>query len=356
MRILRGTLPAKLLLAALCAVAAGEAGATIIIPEGTELPEDIRNPADPVELGSWSIPFTYPGDNNWYIYAHTETAELLGLALHEPPDPEAEAVEIPEGVEIIIPGFFEQMPNVKRVRIPDSVRSLSMECFAGVHWDFVIECKPGSYAEAFALEYGFQYDNGEKQVIGWQITDPEEKVRWVVDHYVREDMTEREKAWVLHNWIITNHHYWNGSEESYDSATLLTQGYGVCEAYSFAYYYLLKEAGMAVAWFSGDGGEAEVGDAGHQWNLVRVDGQWYHVDCTWDDPTSGPPELPCVSGQERNKYFLLTDAEMSEDHSWDKDYSADRGKMFSYWDPESGKEWRRNSWDADFTYTDAPEI
>ena len=356
MRILRGTLPAKLLLAALCAVAAGEAGATIIIPEDTELPEDIRNPADPVELGSWGIPFTYPGDSNWYIYAHTETAELLGLALHEPPDPEAEAVEIPEGVEIIIPGFFEQMPNVKRVRIPDSVRSLSMECFAGVHRDFVIECKPGSYAEAFALEYGFQYDNGEKQVIGWQITDPEEKVRWVVDHYVREDMTEREKAWVLHNWIITNHHYWNGSEESYDSATLLTQGYGVCEAYSFAYYYLLKEAGMAVAWFSGDGGEAEVGDAGHQWNLVRVDGQWYHVDCTWDDPTSGPPELPCVSGQERNKYFLLTDAEMSEDHSWDKDYSADRGKMFSYWDPESGKEWRRNSWDADFTYTDAPEI
>ena len=43
MRILRGTLPAILLLAALCAVAAGEAGATIIIPEGTELPEDIRN-------------------------------------------------------------------------------------------------------------------------------------------------------------------------------------------------------------------------------------------------------------------------------------------------------------------------
>ena len=93
MRILRGTLLAILLLASLCAVAAGEAGATIIIPEDTELPEDIRNPADPVELGSWGIPFTYPGDNNWYIYAHTETAELLGLALHEPPDPEAEAVE-----------------------------------------------------------------------------------------------------------------------------------------------------------------------------------------------------------------------------------------------------------------------
>ena len=77
------------------------------------------------------------------------------------------------------------------------MNNLSMQCFEGVHRDFVIECVPGSYAEAFALEHGFQYDNGEKQVIGWTITDPQEKIKWVVANYIREDMTEREKALVL---------------------------------------------------------------------------------------------------------------------------------------------------------------
>ena len=159
--------------------------------------------------------------------ALTEDGVLLGLALHRPEDPDAEYVTLPDGVEMIIPGFFEQMPNIKRVRIPKSVRTLSMQCFAGVHRDFVIECEPGSYAEGFALEYGFQYDNGEKKAIGWQIGDPEEKVKWVVANYIREDMTEREKARAMHNWIITNSHYLSDgdSPESRESNMLLSEGF-----------------------------------------------------------------------------------------------------------------------------------
>lgn len=356
MRKVCGVLTALMLMALLCA--AGAEGITtgkIRIPEGTEIPEELQNPEDPVELGSWWIPFAKEGDDTWYIYAHTETNELLGLAVYEPTDPEAESLILPEGVETILPGFFEQMPNVKRVRIPKSVDRLSMECFGGVHRDFVIECEPGSYAEAFALEYGFQYDNGEKQVIGWQIRDPEEKVKWVVENYIREDMSEREKARVLHNWIITNSHYWNadGATVSYESNNLLAEGWGVCEAYAFAYYRLMKEAGMAVAWFSG--GMVRDEDTSHDWNLVRIDGQWYHVDCTWDDPTKGPPEEPCVSGMENETYFLKTDAEMAVDHTWDPAYSADRGKMFTYWDPETKQEMVRSSWSTDFTYVPGEE-
>ena len=350
MRKLCVILLALILAVGICAAAAEENAAKIRIPEGTEIPEDLENPDDPVELGAWEIPFARPGDDHWYIYAHTEDGVLLGLALYRPEDPDAEYVTLPDGVEMIIPGFFEQMPNIKRVRIPKSVRTLSMQCFAGVHRDFVIECEPGSYAERFALEYGFQYDNGEKKAIGWQISDPEEKVKWVVANYIREDMSEREKARAMHNWIITNSHYWSDgdSPESRESNMLLSEGWGVCEAYSFVYYRLLKEAGMAVAWFTGGTEPGET--ANHMWNLVRIDGQWLHVDCTWDDPTNGPPDKPCVSGQERELYFLKTDGEMSADHYWEDEYSADRGRMFSFWDPEAGREMMRDSWDADFGY------
>ena len=180
---------AAVLWVALCPAASAGFPEQVSVPDGTEIPEGVENPEDPVELGSWGIPFTVPGDSRKYIYAHTEDDVLLGLALFEPEDPDAETVDIPDGMETILPGFFERMPNVNRVRIPDSVRALTMECFSGVHRDFVIECRPGSFAEAFAAEYGFQYDNGEKQVIGWEISDPEEKVIWVAANYIRRIWT-----------------------------------------------------------------------------------------------------------------------------------------------------------------------
>jgi len=340
----------------LCAAAAAEGTAEIILPEDVELPEDLENPNDPVELGSWCIPFKHPGDTAWLIYAHTEDCVYLGLALYEPEDPEAETIVFPEGIETILPGFFEKTPNVKRAVLPASVNNLSMQCFEGVHRDFVIECVPGSYAEAFALEYGFQYDNGEKQVIGWTITDPQEKIKWIVANYVREDMTEREKALVLHNWLTTNSYYHKGNDEAevYESKTILTKGYGVCEAYAFAYYYLLQEANMAGAWFSGGALPEVEGAQGHEWNLVRVDGQWYHVDCTWDDGPDAPLGSPCVRG-EKEVYFLLTDEEMAKTHTWESDYSADNGKMFCWWDPETKQEMKRSSWNKDFTYVPADQ-
>ena len=300
-----------------------------------------------VTMGSWSYSFSVPGDENVYIYAFTETNEPLGLYIRRAQVSPEGTVTVPEGVEGIEPGFFRETGRVKRIRLPESVNQLSMDCFAGVYRDFVIECVKGSYAEQFALEYGFQYDNGEKQAIGWEITDPDEKVRWVVENYVRPGMTEREKAWVLHNWLITNSHY-DEAVEVHESDTILTRGFGVCEAYAFAYYRLLSETGMAVATFSGD--LAAGSASGHEWNLVRIDGQWFHVDCTWDDPTTGPEDYPSVSGQETDRYFLKTDAEMAADHTWDKAYSADAGIMHSCYDPELGRRVILIEWGSTCTY------
>ena len=40
-----------------------------------------------------------------------------------------------------------------------------------------------------------------------------------------------------------------------------------------------------------------IGSAGlHAWNQVQLDGKWYYIDCTWDDPTGG--------GHERTTYYL----------------------------------------------------
>ena len=51
------------------------------------------------------------------------------------------------------------------------------------------------------------------------------------------------------------------------------------------------------------------------WNMVKVDGKWYHMDVTWDDPltSDGRPML-------RYDYFLISEAKIREDHTIDNDF------------------------------------
>lgn len=51
----------------------------------------------------------------------------------------------------------------------------------------------------------------------------------------------------------------------------------------------------------------------HTWNMVKVDGNWYHVDITWDDPT-GANTL-------RYTYFLVSDAQIKKNHFIDMEVS-----------------------------------
>ena len=60
----------------------------------------------------------------------------------------------------------------------------------------------------------------------------------------------------------------------------------VCEGYSMAYEYLLHMSGIPCATVSGTANQIDAindDQGGHAWNVVRIDGQWYEVDTTWDD-------------------------------------------------------------------------
>lgn len=65
---------------------------------------------------------------------------------------------------------------------------------------------------------------------------------------------------------------------------------------------------------NGDG----IKNDGHGWVIAKIDGEWYMIDPTWDDPTvRGITSI--VSGYERHDYFNITDEILSQDH---KGYSA----------------------------------
>lgn len=117
-------------------------------------------------------------------------------------------------------------------------------------------------------------------------------------------MSSYEKVRLLHDDLVHRSTYDLQADGS--CTTLLLTGRGVCESYSRALWLLLRIAGIPCHIVVGHT------DEDHAWNLVQIDGEWYHVDATWDDPTIIGSDAQVLT----HTYFLLNDAEISRDHSW----------------------------------------
>lgn len=148
------------------------------------------------------------------------------------------------------------------------------------------------------------------------------KVNSIIAELITDDMSDYSRARVLHDWIISYANY-DYSEDPYrDASGVLLHKTGVCDSYARAYLMLCTAAGLECVYVGGTAGSNADPDlwGPHGWNLVKLGGSWYHVDCTWDDPGEG--------GYERHDYFCLDDEAMSKDHRWNQpDDLFDTGSM-----------------------------
>lgn len=137
----------------------------------------------------------------------------------------------------------------------------------------------------------------------------EELANSVVKEVVTEDMNELQKYKVLHDWLINYAEYdWNNVNTSstsiHNGTVVLTSGKGVCDAYAYAYQALCKSANLYCKVIIGNTGDKY---SDHAWNIVRVNNQFYHVDCTWDDSDNKSLEK-----EQTYDYFMLSDKTMTQ--------------------------------------------
>ena len=115
------------------------------------------------------------------------------------------------------------------------------------------------------------------------------------------DGSDYQKALWLHDWLLTQLDYdkslkWSSAESA------LTRGLGTCQAYESAYSKLLTATGIENA-------ETRSTYDGHTWNAIKLDGEWYQVDVTWDDSNDN-----FYNFDQRRLYFALTDELMAIAH------------------------------------------
>lgn len=122
----------------------------------------------------------------------------------------------------------------------------------------------------------------------------------------------------MEDWqIILNVHDYITTHVAYDESVKKNTGYdalvhGTAACYGYAQLFMdvMKRVGIpckiAVCWDTGDGD-------GHAWNVVQLDGSWYHVDATWDDP------VPDIYGYSNHLFFLRTDQQFL-DPKWERGF------------------------------------
>ncbi|MFN5060049.1 MAG: transglutaminase domain-containing protein [Chloroflexota bacterium] len=164
--------------------------------------------------------------------------------------------------------------------------------------------------------------------LNYQTIDPgeqlvQQRVAEIVAELITPGMHPHQQVRVLHDWVVLNTAY-DTSFSRYGADDILRDGMAVCNGYALLLEALLTEAGFNALFVTGTirpehrsditaVGGATLTDGGHAWNMVQLDGQWYHLDATWDDPVPDEP------GRIMYNYYLLTDEEVGITRTIDTD-------------------------------------
>ena len=98
--------------------------------------------------------------------------------------------------------------------------------------------------------------------------------------------SDYEKIKKVHDWLIDNVEYdmdFEG-EEPYSIVGALTHGMAVCEGYARSFKYLMDTLEVPCILISGTATNSDGQTESHAWNYVELNGNWYAIDVTWDDP------------------------------------------------------------------------
>ena len=134
---------------------------------------------------------------------------------------------------------------------------------------------------------------------------------------------------MVHDYLVDNISYDSSlsKQNIYNIYGALVNRECVCEGYARAFKYLLDELNIPCVMVIGTGTNSQGETENHAWNYVQLNGNWYAVDTTWDDPVVIGGGT--ASEESRYKYFLVGREVIDQDHSPSGQFT-EGGKIFSY--------------------------
>lgn len=137
-----------------------------------------------------------------------------------------------------------------------------------------------------------------------------------VKEFYGEEMNGEDIILAAHDWIVTHTTYDSNmllpiprqTEDSENPYGVLIKGQGICMGYTTTFQLFMDMLGIESTIVRGVGNDEE-----HAWNIVNLNGEWYHVDVTWDDFVPDDDDRPAF-----HIYFLVPDYAMeASGHVWE---------------------------------------
>ena len=233
--------------------------------------------------------------------------------------------------------YDEEVIDVIAKAIENTTKSVDVSAY-NVRTDEVVEVYELAKAKNYELTYTYDWISMTWTYSGTKVysinikydfdnatTNAEVKSRYaLVDAeldkivaMVDKNWSDEDKLLFVHDYLINriSYDYDNFLAGTVDDAQFCLYGAliernAVCEAYSKAFMVIMHRLGFECELVVSDG-------MAHMWNVVKVNGSWYHMDLTWDDPImyGADTDLP---GRVSHNYFLLSDTGISKSHyGWD---------------------------------------
>ena len=191
--------------------------------------------------------------------------------------------------------------------------------------DYAFNCVMGDHPEIYYTNgYMFtKYTNGEKIIKiefapAYTMTlDDILNYNKAVEEYtgsflagVPVNADEYSKIKYTYEYIIKNTEYDIDSVENQNIISVFLYGKSVCQGYAKAFQFLSYNLGIQSTLVVGYVGDNE----GHAWNMVRCNGSYYYIDCTWGDSSYLENSLSLSSDGINYDYLNITTSELELTH------------------------------------------
>lgn len=142
----------------------------------------------------------------------------------------------------------------------------------------------------------------------------------VLKKLIKSGMSDYEKEVAVYNWLVNNVNYdWTHQDrmketprESFEPYGGLVNRTAVCLGYATTFQLLMDLVGVECITVPG---AAFASQEDHGWNMVRINGEWYCVDATWD---ANQRERSGRGNQSDWYYFnVISDYMANTNHQWD---------------------------------------
>jgi hypothetical protein len=117
----------------------------------------------------------------------------------------------------------------------------------------------------------------------------------IINSIITPNMSDFDKVKAINEYLVNRYEY-DDSLVSNNAYSALTTGKTTCQGYAMTTYKMLNLAGVENRIIVGD-----LDGVPHGWNLVKLNGNWYHLDVTNNDSLGN------------NKYFLRRDTILRND-------------------------------------------